>query len=66
VHRRFCKTCGCQLFIDYDGEPDLAGYTPGTVDGNPGHTTEMEWHIFVGSKVPWYQIENHQPQSDED
>ena len=66
VHRRFCRTCGCQLFIDYDGEPDLIGYTPGTVDGHPGHTTEKERHIFVSSKVPWYEIENHRPQLDED
>jgi hypothetical protein len=66
VHRRFCRTCGCQLFIDYDGEPEQIGYTPGTADGHPGHTTEMERHIFVGSKVPWYEIENRRPQVDED
>ena len=66
VHRRFCRTCGCQLFVDYDGEPDQIGYTPGTVDGHPGHTTEKERHIFVSSKVPWYEIENHRPQLDED
>ena len=66
VHRRFCRTCGCQLFIDYDGEPDLIGYTPGTVDGHPGHATEKERHIYVSSKVPWYEIENHRPQLDED
>ena len=66
VHRRFRRTCGCQLFIDYDGEPDQIGYTQGTVDGHPGHPTEKERHIFVSSKVPWYEIENHRPQLDED
>ena len=65
-HRRFCRTCGCQLFTDYDEEPEQIGYTPGTADGHPGHTPEMERHIFVGSKVPWYEIENHRPQADED
>ncbi|MCH8083336.1 MAG: GFA family protein, partial [Myxococcales bacterium] len=54
------------LFIDYDSEPDQIGYTPGTVDGHPGHTTAKERHIFVSSKVPWYEIENHRPQLDED
>jgi hypothetical protein len=66
VHRRFCTTCGCQLFIEYDGAPDDIGYTPGTADGHPGHTEEMERHIFVGSKVPWYEIESRRPQVDEE
>jgi len=36
------------------------------VDGHPGHATEKERHIYVSSKVPWYEIENHRPQLDED
>lgn len=54
VHRHFCRTCGCQLFIDVDEKPELRWYTPATADGHPGHTAEP--HIFVGSKLHWYEI----------
>jgi hypothetical protein len=65
THRRFCRTCGCQMFIDDDKVPDLRWYMPGTIDGHPGHDASAEKHIFVGSKLPWYRIRDDLPQTEE-
>lgn len=65
VHRRRCRTCGCQLFIDVDRKPGLIWYSPATATGHPGHAPEVERHIFVGSKVSWYEIADGLPQFDE-
>lgn len=64
VHRHFCRTCGCQLLLDDDRWPHLKWFTPGTLnDGiHPGHDKETEKHIFVGSKVSWYEITDGLPQ----
>ena len=61
VYRQFCKTCGCQMFIDVDESPDLRWYMPGVIDGHPGHTKEQLKHIYVESKVSWYELEDHLP-----
>ena len=67
VHRRFCKTCGCHLFEYADDLPDVVFLSTGTLDGgaDPGHPKENEMHIFVGSKVPWYEITDNLPQHEE-
>ena len=65
VHRLFCRTCGCQMFIDVDDTPDRRYYCPGTADGHPGHARSVERHIYVASKVPWYRIQDDLPQRDE-
>ena len=58
VRRRFCGGCGCQLFCEIDSDPDLDWFTPGTLDAgaSPGHGRGREQHIFVGSKVEWWEI----------
>lgn len=65
VHRQFCKTCGCQMFITDEGKPELRWYMPGTADNHPGHEVADEKHIFVGSKLPWYRIQDNLPQYEE-
>lgn len=64
VHRHRCRGCGCQLFLDDDRWPHLKWYTPGTLErgAHPGHPPESEKHIFVDSKVPWYEIHDGLPQ----
>ncbi|MSP82910.1 MAG: GFA family protein [Alphaproteobacteria bacterium] len=64
VHRFFCKTCGCQMFIDDDARPDIRYFTPGTIDW-PDHAEVPvpARHIFVGSKVPWFEIGDGLPQA---
>ena len=65
VHRLFCKTCGCQLFIDDDGRPDIRYFTPGTIDWTEhAEAPAPPRHIFVGSKVPWFGIGDGLPQAD--
>ncbi|MFN0043536.1 MAG: GFA family protein [Alphaproteobacteria bacterium] len=61
-NRKFCKTCGCQLFIDVASKPHLVWYTPGTADGDPGHPKKSESHIYVDSKLAWYDIHGRLPE----
>lgn len=67
VHRRFCKTCGCPLFIEMDDEPEVTLIAAGTLDGgaHPGHAPESLKRIWVGSKAAWYEIPDDLPQFDE-
>jgi hypothetical protein len=67
VQRYFCSRCGAQVYGDVDKLPDMRFYTVGTLDGgiHPGHSPEKERHIYVGSKMPWWQITNDLPQDDE-
>ncbi|MDA0704421.1 MAG: GFA family protein [Proteobacteria bacterium] len=63
--RRYrCVACGCQLFFDDDRWPHLRFYAPGTADGHPGHPKRLEKHIFVASKLPWYEIADDLPRFD--
>ena len=60
--RIFCSNCGSQLLVDYKPEPDEVYVTMGTVDGNPD--CPPAYHQFVGSKAPWHEIGDGQPQHD--
>jgi hypothetical protein len=65
--RWFCKTCGCQLLCELEALPDLVYLNSGTIDGgaHPGHPQSSERHIFVGSKVPWFEIGDGLPRFSE-
>ena len=63
VMRTFCAECGSTLQALFDEEPDVVYLTMGTVDGNPAHPEPF--HIFVGSKAPWYTITDDLEQYDE-
>ena len=64
--RLFCRGCGCQLFCTIASQPENIFFTPTTLDDgvHPGHRPEIERHVYVGSKVPWYEIESRLPQHD--
>ncbi len=62
IDRYFCGNCGSQLLVIYKPEPDVAYLTMGTVDGNPD--CPPAYHQFVGSKAPWHEITDDQPQHD--
>jgi hypothetical protein len=64
--RLFCRRCGCQLFCTVASQPETISFTPTTLDegAHPGHLQEIERHIYVGSKVPWYDIDSRLPQHD--
>ncbi|MFK7802536.1 MAG: GFA family protein [Anaerolineae bacterium] len=56
--RKFCKTCGCHLFMVVDQFPEKIYVWVASLDGgaHPGHPADKEAHIFVESKAPWEQI----------
>ncbi len=58
--RTFCKRCGSNIVIYSDEEPDTVYVSMGAVNGNPPHPPV--YHIFVGSKAPWYEITDDAPQ----
>lgn len=67
ARRKFCKSCGSPLAIEYPEHPRYLWITAGTLDGgaHPGQPKEKEFHIFVGSKAPWYAITDGLPQHQE-
>jgi hypothetical protein len=62
VRRTFCGRCGSTLQYLADAHPDLVWFTAGTLDDDPG--VRASYHIFVGSKAPWYEIEDTLPRYD--
>ena len=52
--RTFCKTCGSNIYVALDAEPDVLYVAMGVIDGNP--SLPPGYHIYVGSKAPWHEI----------
>jgi hypothetical protein len=59
LERAFCKHCGSSLLCREPGEPELEYIALGTVDNDPG--CMAEYHIWVDSKAPWYEISDGLP-----
>lgn len=62
VKRHFCSRCGSPLTYQNDIIPDNIWITAGTFDDDPG--CEPQYHIFVASKAPWFEINDNIPQFD--
>lgn len=60
AERGFCGTCGTKLTFTIGELPDRIWIAAGALDDDPG--TQPEYHIFVGSKAPWYEISDAVPQ----
>jgi hypothetical protein len=60
--RVFCRNCGSNILVDLEAEPEALYLAMGTVDGDPD--CPPGYHIFVGSKAPWYSIEDQLAQYD--
>ena len=60
--RLSCSVCSSQLLVDYKPEPEVLYIAMGTVDGSPDCPTG--YHQFVGSKAPWYEINDGLAQHD--
>ena len=58
----FCCTCGGPV-PRFDRERNFAIVPMGTLDDDPGMRPQA--HIFVGSKAPWYEIQDELPQYEE-
>ncbi|MGR8921808.1 MAG: GFA family protein [Gammaproteobacteria bacterium] len=60
VERSFCATCGSKLFYRSSSLPEYVWIAAGLFDDDPG--IESGYHIFVGSKAPWFDIADDLPQ----
>lgn len=65
---QFCKTCGCFLFSYEESEPVFMYLAAATLDGgvHPGHASDKEAHIYVGSRAEWDRLTDGIPQYDTD
>lgn len=60
--RVFCRNCGSNILVALSEEPDMLYLAMGTVDGNP--QCPPGYHIYVGSKAPWYAFDDQLPHYD--
>ena len=52
--RTFCSNCGSNIYVAIDGEPATLYVAMGVINGNPPRPPG--YHIYVGSKAPWHEI----------
>ena len=52
--RVFCSTCGSNIMVVLEKEPDVYYLSMSAIDGNPPRP--KGYHIYVGSKAPWHEI----------
>lgn len=62
THDIHCRRCGSFL-LSYIAESGNAHVAMGTLIDTP--SIKPQFHIFVGSKAPWYEITDALPQFDE-
>lgn len=60
VHRYFCANCGSQIMSRRVNAPDVLRLRLGTLDVPPAAGPEA--HIFVDSKINWFDIHDDAPQ----
>jgi hypothetical protein len=58
-HRGFCRVCGAPIHSIYDNKPEVYGLPLGALDDDP--QVKPAYHVFVGSKAPWYDITDALP-----
>lgn len=63
ITKTFCSICGSLLISLIKDNPDFIGIPLGGLNEDPGKGPEA--NIFVGSKAPWYKINDGLPQFDE-
>jgi hypothetical protein len=60
VTRTFCRRCGSTLQFISTKRPGTFSLAVGTLDDDP--RLRPAFHIFVGSKAPWFDITDGLPQ----
>jgi hypothetical protein len=58
--RLFCKVCGSNIGVTLDEYPEIIYVSMSAIDGDPARPPA--YHIFVGSKAPWHEINDDAPQ----
>lgn len=61
--RIFCSVCGANIMVALDEEPDVYYLSMSALDGDPPRPPG--YHIYVGSKAPWHDINDDLKQYDE-
>jgi len=62
--RVFCAECGSNIMVALTDEPDHFYVCMGSIDGNPA--LPPGYHIYVGSKAPWHEINDDLPKYEAD
>ena len=57
--RWFCATCGSQIAMRVDGEPDTIGVSVACLD-DPD-SVPPHFHIWVSSRLRWLETTDHLP-----
>jgi len=65
VIKAFCKNCGSNLVSYIEDKPEVLGVPTGALEGEDAAKLTPCMHIFVGSKAPWFEINDDLPQYDE-
>lgn len=60
--RVFCAECGSNIMVTTSPDSNDLYLTMGTIDGDPA--CPPGYHIYVGSKAPWHEINDDLPQYD--
>ena len=63
TRRAFCTTCGSIMTSEVDSDPGEIYVPAGTMDTPP--TGKGEYHIFVRSRAPWFEIRDGLPQHED-
>jgi hypothetical protein len=64
AQRSFCSRCGSNFFFESEEAPDLVYVAAGGFDSEI--QLRPSSHIFVGSKAPWFEINDGLPQHEAD
>ncbi len=59
--RSFCRKCGSILIWEEESDPDTVSLVAALLDAPPAGM-RPEYHIFVRSKAPWYEIRDGMPE----
>jgi hypothetical protein len=63
-NRFFCKVCGSNIGVELTELPDEFFVSMSAIEGDPDKPEG--YHIYVGSKAPWYEINDGLQQYAED
>ena len=63
TRRGFCSRCGTRLVSEFSDDVATYGVPIALFDGEPD--IRPQFHIYVGSKAPWFQITDDLPQYEE-
>ena len=60
LDRVFCSHCGTNIMVSTKDESGAIYLSMGAIDGDPPRPPG--YHIYVGSKASWYEIQDDLPQ----